>query len=106
MGGTRKNTPKRALFVSPDKSSPSKAGSIFDKKRKRSDSIGDIQPSKFPRSMSVDIHPTGSEVHKKTIQRRQSECLNSAPKAGELSEHHKKVIKILFNKGLKKYYVH
>lgn len=86
----KKGTPKRALFPSPDKNSPSKRGSIFGKKRKRSESE-DFQPLKFSRSLSMDIHPSGSELHKPLVQRSQSDCFSVSSRGAELSDHHKKV---------------
>lgn len=90
----KRSTPKRALFTSPEKNSPSKRGNIFDRKRKRSDSE-DFQPAKFARSLSLDMHPSGSEVEKATtLQRRQSECSGVISRGVELSAHHKKVRKV------------
>lgn len=93
---------KRALFLSPSKSSlikkspfkrsPMKAIEILgDRKRKRSES--DDRPSKFPRSLSMDIRPSDSELKIfKSSTANDSFCNQSlSQSSGELSAVHKKV---------------
>lgn len=87
----KRNTPKRALFSSPEKSSPSKMGSMFDRKRKRNDSEN-LENAKIARSMSMEVRPSGSEMQKLAVQRPQSECGGSLARGVELSAHHKKVM--------------
>ncbi|KAG5890907.1 hypothetical protein JTB14_024905 [Gonioctena quinquepunctata] len=74
----KKSSTKRALFMSPSKKSPIKNSPFkrspfkrspfkrldlgLDKKRKRTDSEN-MQPSKLPRSLSMDIRPSES-IHK------------------------------------------
>ncbi|GLV40568.1 minus [Carabus blaptoides fortunei] len=85
----QKNKSKRALFNSPNKNSPTK---ICDKKRKRVDE--DCHPSKFPRSLSCDVHHSSAlneAANGGSLQRRNSEVIvrpNSSK--GELSDLHRK----------------
>lgn len=39
----------------------------------------------------MDIRPSGSEMEKSTLTRRQSECVSVMSRSAELSAHHKKV---------------
>lgn len=96
------------MFTSPRKNSPLKGKKSpfkhalkfgFEKKRKHSES-DDAPPAKFPRSMSMDVKPSSSNLNK-SLSRAQSELnisLNRSQSQNELSEQHKKVsnIKICF----------
>ncbi|XP_066249064.1 uncharacterized protein mi isoform X2 [Euwallacea similis] len=82
---------RRALFASPSKGrkSPVKLRFGFEKKRKRSESDEMGHPSKFARSMSMDVKPASASISK-PMPRTQSELNISLNKQNELSEQHKK----------------
>ncbi|XP_060525055.1 uncharacterized protein LOC132701272 [Cylas formicarius] len=90
---------RRALFTSPRRDSPAKSmksplKQIFncgDRKRKRGDSE-DVQPSKFSRSMSVDLKSAVSNMNKSFTRTRSDMdiLLNRSQSQAELSDIQKK----------------
>lgn len=85
----KKNTPKRALFLSPKKSpkrTPPKR-KLFETKRKRCEFGDELHPAKIPKKLSV----VPNDENQPAAPKAASSSSVSSHYIGELSAHHKKV---------------